>query len=233
MTGRYCVIIPAFNAARTIGELVQRTKHQGLNVVVVDDGSTDQTAPIASTHGAVVISHLRNEGKGRALRTGFEYALRSQYDGVVTMDSDGQHDAAEIPQLIRAGEVQHAGIVIGNRLADGAPMPLSRRLTNRLMSAIVSAVARQHVPDTQCGFRFIRKEVLADTPLRARRFEIETELVIGAAARRWKIVSVPVRTIYQDERSHIRPLRDGIRFVGLVLRYLVRRPKAHDPRLGP
>ncbi len=222
MNGRYCVVIPAFNAATTIGELVRRVRHQGIEVVVVDDGSTDQTAPVASAQGAVVISHLRNEGKGRALRTGFEYALRSQYDGVVTMDSDGQHDPAEIPQLIRAGEVQHAGLAIGNRLDGNTPMPLARRLTNQLMSAVVSAVARQHIPDTQCGFRFVRKEVLADTPLRARRFEIETELVIGAAARRWKIVSVPVRSIYQDERSYIRPVRDGIRFVGTVLRHLIR-----------
>ena len=93
-SGRYCVVIPAFNAANTIGALVRGIKRQGLPVVVVNDGSADETAPIASAEGAVVISHLRNEGKGRALRTGFEHALRAQYDGVITMDSDGQHDPA-------------------------------------------------------------------------------------------------------------------------------------------
>lgn len=221
MTGRYCVIIPAFNAAKTIGELVRNVKAQGLNVVIIDDGSHDQTASIASAQGALVISHLRNQGKGRALRTGFEYALRAQYDGVVTLDGDGQHDPAEILQLIRAGEHQHAGIVIGDRMKNGAPMPRMRRWTNALMSSIVSSIARQHIPDSQCGFRFIRREVLAQVPLRSQRFEIETELLFGAAARKWKIVSIPVRSIYGRHQSHIRPLRDAARFLTVTLRFLL------------
>ena len=255
MNGRYCVVIPAFNAAGTIGQLVKRVMLQGFDVIVVDDGSKDATASVASAQGALVISHVRNKGKGRALRTAFEYVLRSRYDGVITMDGDGQHDPAEIPRLVREGELQHAGIVTGNRLANpavsdeaigasaggsrrpaalaakggiapaglhGVTMPLARRWTNRLMSAIVSAVAHQPIPDTQCGFRFIRREVLADISLRARRFEIETELLFNAASRRWKIISVPVQSIYQDERSHIRPLRDGIRFVRMVLNHIRR-----------
>jgi len=219
--GRYCVVIPAFQAARTIGELVHHIADQGLAAVVVDDGSRDRTAAIASEQGAVVISHLRNQGKGAALRTGFAYALRSQYEGVITMDSDGQHDPTEIPALIQAGEHQHAGLVLGNRMANGAAMPQARRWTNRLMSGIVSFVARQRIPDSQCGFRFIRKEVLQQVPLRAKRFEIETELVIAAAVRRWKIISIPVQSIYQQQQcSHIRPLPDALRFLWVVLRYL-------------
>ena len=221
MNGRYCAVIPAFQAAKTIGELVRRVKAQGLEVVVVDDGSRDQTAAIASAQGALVISHLRNEGKGRALRTGFEYALRSRYDGVITLDSDGQHDPQEIPHLIRTGEVQHAGMVLGNRMTSGSSMPRVRRWTNNLMSEIISTVARQWIPDTQCGFRFVRRELLESLPLRARRFEIETELVLAAAVRRWKIVSVPVRSIYENHHSHIRPVREGLRFLGVVVRYLV------------
>ncbi len=221
MTGRYCVIIPAFNAAKTIGELVRNVKAQGLNVVIIDDGSHDQTASVASAQGALVISHLRNQGKGRALRTGFEYALRAQYDGVVTLDGDGQHDPAEIVQLIRAGEHQHAGIVIGDRMGNGASMPRMRRWTNALMSSIVSSIARQRIPDSQSGFRFIRREVLAQVPLRSQRFEIETELLFGAAARKWKIVSIPVRSIYGRHQSHIRPLRDAVRFLMVTLRFLL------------
>jgi len=217
--GRYCVVIPAFNAAETIGALVRDVKRQGLPVLVVNDGSNDQTAPIASQEGAVVISHLRNQGKGRALRTGFEYALRSQYDGVITMDSDGQHDPAEIPSLIQAGERQHAGIVVGNRMAT-ATMPLLRRWVNRGMSWIVSAVAHQQFPDSQSGFRLIHKEVLANTPLRANGFDIETELLLAAAKRHWKTIFVPVRTTYDKHASHIRPIRDGLRFFQTVFRYL-------------
>lgn len=222
MNGRYCAVIPAFQAERTIGDVVRGVKAQGLVVVVIDDGSSDQTAAIASKEGALVISHLRNQGKGCALRTGFEYALHSRYDGIVTMDSDGQHDPTEIPQLIQVGERQHAGIVVGNRMTSGAGMPVVRRWTNNVMSAIISAVARQRIPDSQCGFRFIRKEVLESVPLRAKRFEIETELLFEAAVRRWKIVSVPIRSIYlTHHHSHIRPVRETARFVGVVCRYLM------------
>src|SRR3989338_4179969 len=224
IAGRYCVVMPAYDAAATIGPLVQQVKALGFDIVVVDDASRDGTAAAASAQGAVVISHLANGGKGRALQTGFEYARRMVYDGVVTMDSDGQHDPAEIAELIRAGEVQHAGIVLGNRMCNGAAMPPVRLHTNRLMSAMVSAMARQRIPDSQCGFRMIRREVLESVPLRAQRFEVESELLLGAAARRWKIISVPVRTIYDARhRSHIKTVRDGLRFLGLLLRHLVRR----------
>ena len=224
--GRYCVVIPAFNAAKTVGALVRHIKSQGLHAIVVNDGSNDQTAAVASAEGAFVISHLHNSGKGTALRSGFQYALRSAYDGIVTMDSDGQHDPGEILQLIRAGEIQHAGIVLGNRMSNGVAMPRSRRVTNQLMSAIVSQLTRQAIPDSQSGFRFIRKEVLQAVPLRATRFEIETELLLGAARQRWKIVSIPVRTIYLPaHRSHIHPLWDGLRFMALVLRNLVQRQR--------
>lgn len=223
MKGRYCVLIPAVDAAETIGALVQRAKAQGLAVVVVDDGSRDRTAAIASAAGALVISHLRNEGKGRALRTGFEHVRRAGYDAVITMDGDGQHDPAELPQLIGAAEHQHAALVLGNRFAGGGAMPLARRLTNRAMSAIISAVIRQRIPDSQCGFRFIRKEVLETVPLRSRLYEIETELLVGAARRRWKIVSMSIRTIYEaGHKSRIQPVRDAARFAGVLIRTVIR-----------
>lgn len=220
---RYCAIIPAFNAAQTIGRLVQQVKAQGVAVVVVDDGSTDRTAALAAAAGALVISHLRNRGKGRALRTGFAHALRARYDGIVTLDSDGQHDPAEIPTLIQAGERQHAGLVLGDRMSNGRAMPWVRWRTNQLMSRIISRLARQPIPDSQCGFRFIRRELLERVPLRARRFDIESEVVLWAAAHRWKVVSVPVASIYRDQPSHIRPLRDGLRFFTLLARFARRR----------
>ena len=221
LNGRYCVIIPAFEAERTIGAVVEAVKRQGLPIVVIDDGSRDRTAAVAAERGALVISHLRNYGKGRALRTGFEYVLRASYEGVITMDGDGQHDAEEILTLIRAGEVQHAGMVVGDRMSRGhAVMPRARRITNRLMSRVVSLLTRQAIPDSQCGFRMIRKELLTSVSLKSDRFEIETELLLAAAKRRWKTISVPIRTIYHDHASHIHPVRDALRFFGVVLRYL-------------
>ncbi len=220
--GRYCILVPAFNAGETIGPIARRIKELGFDGVVVDDGSTDKTAEQASKAGAVVISHLSNRGKGQALQTGFEYVRRMGYDGVVTLDSDGQHDPDEITHLIRAGEVQHAGIVVGNRMANGAGMPLIRLRTNRLMSLLVSSMARQAIPDSQCGFRMIRKEVLDNVPVKTRHFEIETELLLKASAKKWKIVSVPIRTIYaKNQHSHIRPVVDGLRFAALILRHLI------------
>ena len=222
-SGRYCVVIPAYNVEGTIGDLVRRAKLQGLQVLVVDDGSRDRTAALASQHGALVISHLQNQGKGSALRTGFAYALRSQFDGVVTMDADGQHVPEDIPKLVKAGEVQHAGIVLGNRMADSAAMPPSRRWANRLMSTAISMANRQQIPDSQCGFRFIRKEVLASVPLRSDKFEIETELLMAASKQKWKTVSVPVQTVYdKNQASHIRPVRDFLRFAGVFLTHLFR-----------
>ena len=221
--GRYCVVIPAYDVAKTIGDLVQRTKALGFEVLVIDDGSHDRTAALAAERGALVISHLQNQGKGSALRTAFAYALRHDFDGVVTMDADGQHVPEEIPRLLKAGEVQHAGIVVGNRMADSQAMPASRRWANQVMSRIVSLASRQQIPDSQCGFRFIRKEVLASVPLSADKFEIETELLLGASRQHWKTISVPVQTVYLDQPSHIRPVRDGFRFARIVARHFLRR----------
>lgn len=225
MTGRYCVLIPAYNAEHTVGTLVRCTKQQGFPVVVVDDGSTDRTASVASKEGALVISHLQNQGKGRALRTGFEHIARGDYDGVITMDSDGQHDPGEIPHLIREGERQHAGIVVGNRMQNERAMPFVRRWANRAMSAIISRLSRQHIPDTQCGFRLIRKEVIASLPLTADHFDIETDMLLAAAQLRWKTISIPVQTIYQGRQSYIHPVRDTLRFLRLIGKYAVHRTR--------
>ena len=112
----------------------------------------------------------------------------------------------------------------GNRMTNGQTMPRTRWHTNALMSTLVSFLARQTIPDTQCGYRLIRKEVLESIRLRSKRYEIETEILLKAAMRRWKIVSVPIKTIYRDDhQSYIRPSRDTLRFIGIVFRNLVRR----------
>lgn len=219
MSSKYCVIIPAFDAAATIGDLVRRIRAQGLDVVVVNDGSRDGTERAASAEGVVVISHLRNFGKGVALRTGFQYALRRPYVGVITMDSDDQHDPAELPRLLEAAA--SADVVVGNRMEHDRVMPLARRWTNRLMSHLVSHLTRQYIPDSQCGFRIIRREVLEATRLEASRFELETELLLRAAKRGCRVVSVPIQAIYDHQRSHIRPIRDTARFLGTLLRILL------------
>ena len=228
MNWRVCAIIPALNASATVGRIVERVRQLGLDPIVVNDGSTDATVQAATTAGARVISHITNQGKGLALRSGFAVALQFGYDAVVTLDSDGQHDPEDIPRLLDACRAQQAWIVIGHRIIDNERMPVVRQWTNRVMSFLVSRVARQTIPDSQCGLRVIRREVLQMLHLTGERFDLETELLLAVAARGWPIRSVPIRTIYQPaHRSHIQPLRDGLRFVGLVARYAVCPPRNH------
>lgn len=223
---RSCVVIPAFNAAKTLGALVKQVKALKLDPVVVNDGSTDETAKVAMDAGALVISHLANKGKGTALRTGFAFALEHGYEAVVTMDSDGQHDPTEILRLIDEAAAKPASVVVGNRTIDRQHMPLIRRWTNRVMSAIVSSLTRQPIPDSQCGFRLVRRDVIQAVRLRSRHFDIETELLLAASRGGWTVTSVPIRTIYQNgHSSHIRPVRDGLRFFTVVLRYLLAPPR--------
>lgn len=222
MVQRPCVLIPSYNAASTIGALVAQIRRLGFDVVVVNDGSRDHTAEAAMLAGALVIGHAQNRGKGMALRTGFAFALKAGYDAVVTLDSDGQHDPRDIPPLLAQAQRDTVGVVVGHRLANGTTMPTARRWTNQLMSWIVSALTRQQIPDSQCGLRVISRRALETVRLTTTRFELETEVLLAAARQGWVIRSVPIRTIYDHHASHIRPVWDGMRFIRLVARYLLR-----------
>ena len=214
---RTVVVIPAYNAEASIGTLVQQliSQHQ---VIVVDDGSTDRTAEAAAAAGAAVLRQPRNGGKGAALRRGFAAALERGAEAVVTMDGDGQHDPADLPHLAAAAAASRAGIVLGNRMSSRGTMPRVRWYTNRAMSAMLSRLCRQAIPDSQCGFRWIAREVLERCPLSAERFEIESELLVAASRAGFAIASVPVRSIYDRHTSTIRPWQDTWRF----LRFLAR-----------
>ncbi|MBI4226804.1 MAG: glycosyltransferase family 2 protein [Candidatus Omnitrophica bacterium] len=207
-----CVVIPAFNVARTIGSLVVQLRAMGLAVVVVDDGSTDPTPAVATAAGADVLSHAANAGKGRSLRDGFAWGAARGHDLLVAMDGDGQHLPADLPRLVAALQADGVGVAVGNRMRQLRNMPWARRVTNWLMSWGISWLCRQRVPDSQCGFRAIRRAVLDRIPLTSERYEIESELLIQAARAGFRIVSVPITTIYRNERSRIRPLADTVRF---------------------
>ncbi len=209
---KICVLIPVLNESQAIGSVVESLRNRNLDVVVVDDGSTDDSGAIASQKGAIVIRHDTKKGKGQSLRDGFRYIVDRGYDGVVTMDGDGQHDAADLDQFIRLVERERPGVIVGNRMAKPDGMPWIRYLTNRLMSAVISRACGQRIPDTQCGYRYIDTKVLRDIPLHCDDFEIETEMLMKAAKRGCRICCVPIKTIYQDEESKINPLKDTFRF---------------------
>lgn len=215
---RGCVVIPAFQEARRIGDVVRQVRAVMPDVVVVDDGSADDTACQAEAAGAVVLRHATNSGKGAALGTGFGYAREHGFDFVITMDGDGQHDPADIPAFVEAYKRGAAPVLVGNRMGDTRRMPLVRLLTNRFMSWLLSREIGQRVPDTQCGFRLYSLAALAGAATESQRFAAESEILIELSARGVKIGSVPVATVYGTETSKIHPFKDTIRFFRMLRR---------------
>lgn len=215
---KICVIIPTYNEAKAIGALVKEIRQQGLDVLVVDDGSQDDTSGIAKNSGAAVLRNQDNAGKGASLIKGFNYALEKNFDAVITMDGDGQHLPEEIPYFVRLAEYSDGGIFIGNRMARTKNMPALRIVTNKFMSWLISLVSGQNVPDTQCGFRLIKCEVLKKIDLKTAKYETESEIIIKGARSGFKIESVPIKTIYAGEKSQINPIIDTFRFIKFIFR---------------
>jgi glycosyltransferase involved in cell wall biosynthesis len=215
-------VIPAKDAAATVGRVVADLKRAvpDIEIIVVDDGSTDATEEEAHAAGATVVRHPENRGKGAALQSGFDEALRRGAEAVLAMDADGQHDPGAAPLLL-AG-LEQADLVIGSRQGNRTGMPWIRRVTNDVTTWWVSRLAGRRIEDSQSGYRAARASVLRAVRPRSRRFEYESELVIGAARAGFRIIPVPVPTLYNAPGSHIDPLADTLRFIRLVVRHLVR-----------
>lgn len=228
---RVCVLIPVLNEAQAIGAVVSALRVKNLDVVVVDDGSSDDSGAIARRNGATVIRHEIKNGKGQSLRDGFRYVLEHGYDGVITMDGDGQHDAADIGQFLRLAAKERPGIIVGNRMANPRGMPCVRYLTNRFMSFLISSACGQRIPDTQCGYRYIDPRILREVPLACDGFEIETEMLMKSSKRGFRVDSVPVTTIYRDEESKINPWKDTLRFIAYFIKEL-RSPAGGNGKTG-
>ena len=218
------VIIPAYNEENTIARLVVEVRSFGFFVLVADDGSKDSTVAKAKASGADVLTAAVNQGKGSALRRGFDHFLKQNFLAALIMDSDGQHDPKELDLFFNALNAGNVQVVVGDRLHDPKGMPWIRRATNRFMSGIISSIAKQDVPDTQCGYRAIRGEALKKLVLRTSHFEIESEILLEAARYGFKIGSIPIQCVYRDEKSRINPFRDTIRFFSFLFKYL-KQPK--------
>lgn len=216
---RALVVIPAYNEAGYILNLIKEVKNHHLEILVIDDGSSDNTFNIAKSLQVNVMLNLRNQGKGASLIKGFRYASENNFDAVITMDADGQHQPQDLPVLIKAAEDKDTHIVIGNRMADTKGMPFIRVVTNKFMSWFISGISRQYIPDTQCGFRLIKREVLNRIELKTTKFETESEILIKASRLGFKIRSVPVKSIYGKEKSRINPFFDTLRFFRLIYKW--------------
>lgn len=217
---RVACVIPALNAAPTLSLVVAgaRASLPEAVVVVIDDGSADETYHVARRSADLVHRFDRNCGKGAALRAGFALALDNGADVVVTIDADGQHDPRAAPALV--GALATADVAIGARDRRSPAMPRGRRLTNRLSAVAVARCIGQPVADAQSGYRAIASRVIADVRPTGNRYEFETEFLIVAARRGHRISFVPVPTVYHSlVPSQFRPLRDSARIVGTLWRF--------------
>ncbi|MEO7218609.1 MAG: glycosyltransferase family 2 protein [Gemmatimonadaceae bacterium] len=204
-------MIPAFNAAETVaGVIASVRRHLGDVVILgVDDGSTDVTRSVLKRMCDHVIAFDTNQGKGAALRAAFAYiAEQLPSRPVITLDADGQHDPAFAPRLLKALDL--ADIVIGSREIGCPSVPPHRRLANRLSTAATCAVTRLRLTDSQSGFRALRPEVIATIDAHGDRYEYETDFIVRASHRGFRIAEVAVPTIYGPP-SHFRELADSWR----------------------
>ncbi|MDD4737002.1 MAG: glycosyltransferase family 2 protein [Kiritimatiellae bacterium] len=222
----FCVVIPAYQEETHIGNVVREVRKYCSRVLVVDDGSKDATAQVARDAGATVISLPENQGKGAALNVGYQAARDQKAEFLIAMDADGQHDPEEIPKFIEAYRRTGIPVLIGNRMADVHGMPLVRKLTNRFMSWMLSRSMGQYVPDTQCGYRLFRCDVIPFVSSKSQRFAAESEVLLRVAERGIRIDAVRIKTIYDSNHSKINPLLDSVRFFRML--YLFR--KQHRER---
>jgi hypothetical protein len=216
-----CVVVPAFDAQETVGAVVDDLRARlPLPVIVVDDGSSDATAAVARDHGARVVRHERNRGKGAALVTGLRAAADEGFVQALSVDADGQHPASSACDVLQ-GSADPRALVLGVRDLEGAGAPGANRFGNGVSNAFLSLFAGRALHDTQCGLR--RYPVAETLALRARAtgYAFEAEIVLRAQAARLPIVEVPIAVLYppgEDLRTHFRRVRDPTRIVLTVVR---------------
>ena len=218
---RKCLVtIPAYNAAKTLSQLICLVKrlHHDFDVLIVDDGSADESGEVARVAGAIVLTHDGNRGKGEALKTGFAYAVAHDYDAVITLDADLQHDPTEIQCFLNAYSDDQT-ILVGIRRRDKT-MPFARKVSNSLTSFVSSVFCGVRIQDSQSGYRLIPTAILKNITLSSSRFDLEPELLIKAARAGYDVKSVGISTIYHAGRSWINPPIDTIRFLIMLVKSL-------------
>ena len=219
---KICILIPAYNAEPTLGSVLEKIQPLGIETIVVNDGSVDETKRVALEYGAHLLDHPSNLGKGAALRTGFQYILQKEYQLVITLDADGQHAPSEIPSLLRIFQGVKPDILIGSRAVEFGQMTFLRCFWNRLGAKAVARLCHSDITDSQSGFRMIRADVLREITLSTSGFETELELLIKACKKDFSVLCVPINTPRIDgtESSHFRPVTDTWQECKLFLRIL-------------
>lgn len=202
-------VIPACNEENNITNIVKKTKKYAGNVVVVDDGSRDRTKALAEKSGAMVLRHVINLGKGAALKTGCDYAIKRGAQYIIALDADAQHNPDNIPRFIE--KLKKYDIVFSYRKAS-KKMPLVLRFGNWLISGVVRVLYGINLNDTQCGFRAFSKEAYKKIRWNVSDYSMESEMISRAGKQRLKYVQVPIETIYSDKYKGT-TIIDGIKIV--------------------
>jgi glycosyltransferase involved in cell wall biosynthesis len=209
-------IIPAYNEASHIGRVVAGVCKR-LPVLVVDDGSNDDTGKLAATAGGTVLRQDPNQGKGKALRAGFQWALDHGFSAAITLDADGQHDPEDLPAFLQAYLEGGADLIIGAR--DFSQIPRVRRVANTLGRWIFSWSMGRVVLDNQSGYRLVSRRMMqAALDSTEHGFQFEVEMILICIQKGFRLEWVPIRTIYAGERSHIKPVQHLLEFTGMALR---------------
>jgi len=220
MSEKALIIVPAYNAAQTVGDVIRSCREFVNNIVAINDGSRDETAGAAMTAGAEVVTHPINRGKGAALKTGFAWALERGYDIVITLDADGQHLPREIPKFLRAREETHADLIIGGRSHLFGEMLPRRRMANRFSAWSISKASGKRITDSQSGFRLYSANLLRNIRLHTDGFDMESEIIVHAGRRGFKVLTIPIDLGFVDgiSTSHYKPLKDTLRIAWTVTR---------------
>jgi len=220
--GPECAIIPAYNAEKTVGHVVKGALALLAAVIVADDGSTDATAQVAEDAGALVIRVPVNRGKGHCLRLLFAEARKRGFDAVIALDSDGQHDPADIPRFLDAHRDDPGAVIVGSRMADQGAIPVHRRNSMLVARFYVCLAANRYIDDTQCGFRLYPLSVVESVALHKERYVTETELLLKAGDSGIPIRSLPIPAVYlPDQKTYFRSVPDVAAISVYVISYIM------------
>ncbi|WP_337871847.1 glycosyltransferase family 2 protein [Ignavibacterium sp.] len=209
-------VIPFFNESEFVREIVYTTLNFTDFVIAVDDGSTDNSAEkIKDLENVFIIKNAKNFGKGYSLKNGFEKAVELNAEYVVTLDADGQHK----PELIQSflEKISYCDIVIGNRMKDVKNMPMQRILSNKITSYLLSKKLGVSILDSQCGFRIYRRIVLENIRTKFNGFEAESEILVEAARKNFRIEFIDIPTVYENQNSKMKPFQAIKGFIKVLM----------------